>query len=706
MNAYLRHYLRIDPRGLGLFRVSFGLTLLADLAYRFEHRVAFYSNEGVLPNHNHLFNLKNEGRFVWSALHAFASSGEATVGLLIIGFFYVGFTLGWKTRVFHVLSLVGLISLSARNLLTVGPGEPVALALLLMTVFLPLGSAFSVDAIVGRASSLRETKPKHLLADTWLVNDAVVQAERRPGFSPWSLGAVGTFAVLALILLSEANARTGSWLDGTALSKAMKVHLVASPLGWSMRDSALLGPLTHLVRVAPYAIVGLILLPVVRGPARLVAAALLAIYGLTFGLLTNAGLYGYPLACSAFLLLSWDTWDRVLTKRDPKRARTVLFDEDCGVCFWLARYLKHVDTRRQLVLQGNGSLGSAEDEGGQHYLAWDDKGEKRVERPLPEGITPELLDQTVVVVRPDGTFATRGQAVIETLRAVPVLGVLGFILSLPGFFSILQLIYKIVAPRRAAVSVELGMAACGVPPPADPSAPPDAPLEVAPATKIKNGVTVAFREVFALLVLVALVSRANTTLDLGLGNKLKADGTGVEHVLESITWWTRTTAEWRLLTPEPPTTSEGAVIDATMREADPIDTLTGAPPNMTLARPFELGSMWSAYLPEVIREERRGYQSAFKSYLQKRGPRLPHQEGASRIMGVDFYWLTAPVDGGSDPTEERVFRLGRGGNRLGLGPGGRSAVPPRLPQLLPREEPPEEAPPPPTRLTPGEELGE
>jgi hypothetical protein len=270
MNVHplLRHYLRIDPRSLGLFRLAFGATLLADLAYRFEHRVAFYSNEGVLPNHNHLFNLKNEGRFVWSMLHAFASTGEATVGLLLIGFVFSCFFLGFKTRVFHVLSIVGLISLSARNLLTVGPGEPVALALLVATAFLPLGSSFSLDALRARAATVPEQKPKELLV-------ADPPGGRETGFSPVSLAAVLVLVVVVLVLATTAKGRTGAWLDGTALERAMNLHLVASPLGRSLRGSFVLSLLTRLVAVAHYAVPALLLMPVLRSPARLAASAIL-----------------------------------------------------------------------------------------------------------------------------------------------------------------------------------------------------------------------------------------------------------------------------------------------------------------------------------------------------------------------------------------------------------------------------------------------
>ena len=70
------HYLRIDARSLGLFRVAFAILLIGDLLRRWRWLRAFYSNEGVLPNHNHLFNLIQRGTDqVWSVYHAF-DAGE------------------------------------------------------------------------------------------------------------------------------------------------------------------------------------------------------------------------------------------------------------------------------------------------------------------------------------------------------------------------------------------------------------------------------------------------------------------------------------------------------------------------------------------------------------------------------------------------------------------------------------------------------
>ena len=116
MNPLLRHYLRIDARSLGLFRLAMGVVLLGDLWRRFRWLGDFYTNDGVLPNHNHLFNLRNVGQ-VWSLLHSFSSPGENAFAFCLIACVYLLFLVGYKTRVVHVLALLALVSLTSRNIL-------------------------------------------------------------------------------------------------------------------------------------------------------------------------------------------------------------------------------------------------------------------------------------------------------------------------------------------------------------------------------------------------------------------------------------------------------------------------------------------------------------------------------------------------------------------------------------------------------------
>ncbi|NUO51531.1 MAG: DUF393 domain-containing protein [Polyangiaceae bacterium] len=660
MKPFVRHFFRLDPRSLGLFRILFGLALIGDLSDRWDHIQAFYSNEGVLPNHNHIFNLKQAGQLLWSGLHAFSSEGEAAFGFCLILFFYALFTLGYKTRAFHIISAVALVSLSARNTLAAGPGDYLTIAMLIMTAFLPLGTSFSIDAVIATARKARETPHEKLNDRRSLPDEDGVAALRAPGWSPVSIAAFGVLLQIALVMLVLATKQTGAWKDGTGLSKALHHYLFASPTGFGMRDSGLLGPLTRVVYYAQWAVPVLLVVPVGRGIARGAAAVLLAVHGLTYGLLTNLGLFGWTIASSAAIVISSDTWTAWLTRHDPKRVRTVIYDADCGVCFFLCQLLKRWDTRRHLVFQPNDQR--------ERLLGWDETKHKVVKRDLPSGITPELVDETVVAVRPDGTFSTRAAAAAEVFLALPGFGPLGAVLRIPGISAIADALYGVFAKRRTNVSIELGLAACGVePPPHADDAPPgyrDAPdggkqaAVVPPARVMRRRITGATREVLAGVFLLSVFAQTVHQ------NKLSLPAPNAPW-LARISWWSQTMADWSIMTPEPSQEDGYLVVDGFTRAEVSIDPLTGREPKLVPDRAFDLGPMWAAYLDQIRREDRKAYEAAFRTYLGKRGPRWPAEVNEEKLSGADAYWVTAPISGDAEPGRQRLFRQSRGGRVFG-----------------------------------------
>lgn len=673
MKPIVQHFFRIDPRSLGLFRVLFGLSLIGDLSYRWDHIEAFYSNDGVLPNHNHIFNLKQAGKLVWSALHAFSSEGEAIFGFCLILFFYACFTLGYKTRAFHILSAVSLLSLAARNTLASGPGDYLALGIILMTVFLPLGSSFSLDSMLERVRMAREAPHEKLNDRSTLPNADQTDAARLPGWSPTSIAALGVLVSIGLVMLTLAIKQSGAaWKDGTALSKAMSLTLFASPTGFGMKDSSLLGPLTRVVYYAQWAVPVLLVVPVARGLARGAAAALLAVHGLTYALLTNLGLFGWTLAASAALVVSGDTWEAWARRHDPKRVRTVIYDADCGVCFFLCQLLKRFDTRSHLVFQPNDAR--------EKLLGWDDKKQKVVEREMPAAVTEELVADTVVAVRSDGSIATRAEAASEILEAVPGFALLGKLMKLPGISGIANGAYDFVAKRRTNISVELGLAACGVEPPAAQEVATDyraggaiaaEPL-VSPARAARYRATAGLREALAAVFLASVLVQTVHQNQLPVGAP-------ESQALASISWWSRTIADWSILTPEPAAANEYMVVDGYTRAEASIDPLTGKEPQLVANAPFDLGPLWASYLAQIRLQDRTAFQPAFRTYLSKKGPHWPAEANEEKLVGADAYWVTAPA--GAEPTTERIFRHGRGGKVLGqLGaPEQKSSGPRRLP---------------------------
>lgn len=720
MKSVLRHFTRIDARSLGLFRIFFGIVLLLDLFGRIGDVTAFYSNDGVLPNHAHLYYLKAQGRFVWSALHAFNTPGEALVGMALIGGCYFFFTIGYKTRLFHVLSITGLVCLVARNLLIEGPGEPLALALAFVTLLLPLGSAFSLDAILQKARTMRETRPAQLADPKALFTREEIQERRLPGWSPYSLGAIGAWALVVVFFLSLARQQVGpAWQDGSALHNALHIHMFASPLGFRLRDSALLGWLTHAFRVLQWAIPLLIVMPILRRPARGIAAVAIALIGFSYALLSNFTLFGLSVASMAPLMIANDTWERWSEKRDGRRARTVIFDVDCGICFWLSKLLRRYDTREHLLIQGNDVLDSNDE---QPLFYRDTKSLAPQRRAIPAGVTHELVEQTVVVVRPDGTFATHGTAVVEILRALPGFGPLAWFLALPGVRHLRDIVYRLVANNRARISVEVGLNACGVASHVTP-VPLKEPLSPF-AESAFRGLTVV-RELSAVLIVGAVLSQAMLVNPIGF--ELPQPG-----AFETFSWWSRTTGKWALLVPEParehgaiivdttaaiyPQSEVGKVLVAKGASTEPrsFDSLNGGAPVFSLDRPFWLGGRWALYLDKVQRDESKSLQTPFKTYLSKRGPSYDADSRGERVSGVDGYWLSGPTlpPPGESPAVRRLFRHGRGGTKLldaFTALGGASNAPtiaPRPRDVFPRAEPQLEEYVPPPLASPGQEQPE
>ena len=146
VNALDRTWLQADPRALGLFRIAFGLLCTWDVLRRVEWIETFYSNTGVLSNHFTIYSPHASHNF--SLLYMCSSPGEVRVFFAFALFCLFCFTIGWRTRLFHLLSMACIISIHTRNVLLENGGDVVMNLWWLWTLWLPLGARYSVDAMV------------------------------------------------------------------------------------------------------------------------------------------------------------------------------------------------------------------------------------------------------------------------------------------------------------------------------------------------------------------------------------------------------------------------------------------------------------------------------------------------------------------------------------------------------------------------------
>lgn len=209
-----RFYFFIDARSLGLYRIIISLLLISDWITRWPHLEAFYTSFGVLPveaplsvpNPDHYFSLLAGVRSL-HLVQAFFLSGLISYLCLLAGF---------RTKIFHFLSLLFFVSVLNRNIMVRAGNDVVLVTMLLWSLFLPLQKRFSIDRLIGRAGDSSETGK----------NDS-------PFVGP-SLAAFCIVLQIALIYFGTAFIKHGeTWEDGTALYYALNLdQYVLAPGRW------------------------------------------------------------------------------------------------------------------------------------------------------------------------------------------------------------------------------------------------------------------------------------------------------------------------------------------------------------------------------------------------------------------------------------------------------------------------------------------
>src|SRR4029079_1563381 len=155
-----RTYLEMDPRTLAFDRIFFALVMIGDLLRRIPWIREFYTNAGILPNHTVLWRPPVERLFSFFFMSSLPEDAAIWVAICFSCFFCS--LIGWRTRLFHVLSFVMTTSLHNRMLFAENWGGVAIGALMIWTVFLPTGRRFSVDAVIASMRARRNETPEDL----------------------------------------------------------------------------------------------------------------------------------------------------------------------------------------------------------------------------------------------------------------------------------------------------------------------------------------------------------------------------------------------------------------------------------------------------------------------------------------------------------------------------------------------------------------
>jgi predicted DCC family thiol-disulfide oxidoreductase YuxK len=568
---FKRTYLQIDLRSLALGRIVFGLVLIGDLLRRVPWLRDLYSNAGVIPNHTVLW--RPPFPRIFSFLFMASLPEESAIWFCIAFVCFFCFLVGYRTRLFHILSFIMTTSLHNRIMPAENWGSVAMAVLMVWTAFLPLGRRFSVDAIRASLRARPDETPAELAA-------GVPPPDER---QTTSLAALGLLLQISIIYWFNFVHKTGpTWHDGSAVHYVLWQERIVTWLGVQIRTHvpyAFTKLLTRGTLVIEAAVLFLVLSPIFWRWTRFIAALLA--FGLHVGiaLMVNLGIFSYAMiAFEPFLVTEaqWNLLARLVPTRG--RARTVFYDVDCGVCWAVVRVLARMDVHKRLRFLPNTDAAA-----------------------LPAGVDPGLLERTILVVDParDRRW-TRAEAFAEILAALPLGRLWSWPMRLPLIGRAAGRAYDAFARNRTRISIWLGLAACGVPSRAEAVA-AAVPGDLQAETPLRSWFSAQgpfAREILAAVVFIVLtaeVSVANPAVPEALRFTHRPDwmlaAVMYPHIFEG----------WSLFSPDAPLTDETIYVDAVTRDGrhvDPYNQVASRVSAIPIDRvPVRLGhdSFWCDY---------------------------------------------------------------------------------------------------------------
>jgi predicted DCC family thiol-disulfide oxidoreductase YuxK len=629
LRAHLaRSYLNVDPRSLGLFRILFGVVLLLDLYWRYLGVDFWYTNDGLLPNHTMLWAPPT--RRMFSFFFMASTPAEARAAMALCALVFCGLIVGYRTRLMQLLTWLCLISLNTRICLLENGGDIVLNQLATWTLFLPLGQRFSADAVL---ASLR-AREEHS------AREFEDRAALRPEAAPvYSLAVLGVILQIFVIYLFNVLHKSGpTWTQGTAVHLALHQDRLVTSFGVWLREHlspSLLVLSTYATLVAEALGAALVISPFWPAQTRLLALLLMPALHLSFALCMDLGPFSYAMAVCFPLLLDaryWDACERFLRARGPHLS--CIFDSDCGVCFLIVRMLARLDLFERVRFVPN-----------------------HEHENLPKGVTPELVEQTVVVLdRRTGRISTRADAIAEICRALPLGLVPWAVLALPGLNALWGRAYDVVARNRTSISQWLGLAACGVP---APIAETLAPQQQNGPARLRARLGRWLNEALVAVVLVAGVGET-LSYNAAVPNFLHYPQ---PDALQAIIDYGRLIQSWRMFAPDAPEEDfmisvEANTIDG--RLVDPYNEVASRytrPPFTHIPPRLHNDQFFTTYSLLIPDDHQRPYWTAFQQWILSYHQRT--QRERDRIVRFTVYLLSdrSPKLGQQTPTAFRKQAL-------------------------------------------------
>ncbi|MDP6853425.1 MAG: DCC1-like thiol-disulfide oxidoreductase family protein [Candidatus Marinimicrobia bacterium] len=408
-----------------------GILGMWDVCRRYAYIDVFYSLDGMNFRREvtNSFSVK-----YFTLLDTFQTSFE--VHLFFIATFICFFLLmvGFKTKLFHLLGAIGLISIHNAAVILENGGDMVFNNYLIWTLFLPLGGALSIDSLKRSLNQYPENNADDL-------NKPLPEGNERV----FHVAFIACLIQLSMIYYYNYINKTGDmWSDGSAVYYMYQLDTFLTGIGDWVRSYISIGLSTLLTKatlviehLAPIFILSPIFQPWLR---RMVFIAFMGFH-LIIGISVGIGLFSWIMMAVLLLLLSREDliYLKGLARRETQGSYLVFYDRDCGFCHLTARILKRLDIFRNLT--------------------WADG---LYENNKPDNLL-NLLESTIVVWdEKNNKIYTRHKGFSKIIHSLPFGFIFSWILLIPGLEKAFGWSYDLISRNRTKISTSMGLPACGI----------------------------------------------------------------------------------------------------------------------------------------------------------------------------------------------------------------------------------------------------
>lgn len=628
MTTLIKTWFTIDKRILGIYRIFFGLLIFSDILRRWETRHIFYSNDGIVHHYNttsyfSILNILNDYLQPWIIDSIFL------FGL----FFSILFIIGYKTKFSQLISVIILISLHNRVILVENAGDFVMNCMMIWTLFLPLGSAISID-------SLKNSLKKYNDSTTNDLNNSIK-------YESHNYSSIAYFAILfqisAIYFFTGLNKTGTDWMSGTAVHYLYQLDTFLTPFGYFVKNFVNLTfskIATYGTLILEFLVPILLFSPFYTRYLRQIAVLSLIAFHIVIMFSLSIGLFSQTMIVSFILLLDGKLIDSIkkyfIEKNNQKYI--LFYDSDCGFCHYSARIIKRLDIFNRIIFDN-----------------------QNTNHDKPDNFD-ELIKSTAIVYNPNTKeHWIKHLAFAKLISLFPFGFLISWIFYLPGITSILQKGYEYIAQRRTKISTFLGLAACN--------------LKLEESEKIEDNSTIdtadtkdnlkkIFYIINSIVVSILLVSCVNYNLVANKAVNEYMTEYGFENFkyikpLRKMMSYPRMIQRWNMFAPSVLKRDKWLVVEATLSDGSVIDPFTGNSPILDSVD-YEvlwkdINQFWRKYLTRI--EKKNSQINKLKNWILEPGnDYFKNTIGDKKIESVTLWFLNQRNGAIDSKKEYKVYK--------------------------------------------------